>query len=320
MIESATYHHIKYISNEKILQYLHIECKELKTQLKDVELEELEREFLQYALNLVLKRIDHLSNKKMIIKDDENLHLKQYYETKKLLHDHDYYTYYQYHTGQYIFIHSLNYRMLLYQYNILPSTIIGQVIEIKHYIMNDENRKKFRFLSHLPISTSFTLILLDIKHNKSTLKYFAKELNLLKQRIYKKKQQQQQQLKQLKQQDSLFTSLLKQSSYHGKLPINPIHLTKQDNFPTLKKTQQEEKKDDQIMFTSNQMQQPAEQQHLNQLTEAIDQAVFNSINQSSLSFNHQNKQVQPEEEFEKKKKQKKNKIHGLILDLDKNLI
>lgn len=39
--------------------------------------------------------------------------------------------------------------------------VCGKVIDLVHYVQNEESRKSFRFLSHLPLSTVFSFLLLD---------------------------------------------------------------------------------------------------------------------------------------------------------------
>merc|ERR1712157_596912 len=88
-----------------------------------------------------------------------------------------FYSYYQSQDGQNIFLHPLNIKCILYHYGELtkaPACIEGNVVEIESFVQTEEKRNRFRFLSHLPISSTVTLCELDLGESlpKSAFKPF----------------------------------------------------------------------------------------------------------------------------------------------------
>lgn len=68
--------------------------------------------------------------------------------------------FYQSSDGQAIFMHSLNVQMLVSQYGSLefcPEVIEGKIVEIECLSMNDEVRKRMRYLGHISISKQFQI-------------------------------------------------------------------------------------------------------------------------------------------------------------------
>lgn len=95
--------------------------------------------------------------------------------------------------GSRVFMSSINARMLLHEYGTMdkcPAEVVGPVLELEELSLNDEARKKYRYLSHLPKSTEFAIAELDLSKYLSpqTLSHFADELQ---QRARRRKQRQQ---------------------------------------------------------------------------------------------------------------------------------
>jgi hypothetical protein len=84
----------------------------------------------------------------------------------------DDYLFYQAVDGQNLFLHSLNYRCLLHEMQItktvtdpvsmLPPRIRAKVLQIETHRMTHDIRKRFRFVSHLPLSSLFSLVEVDL--------------------------------------------------------------------------------------------------------------------------------------------------------------
>eukprot|EP00742_Colponemidia_sp_Colp-10_P005225 GILJ01005583.1.p1 GENE.GILJ01005583.1~~GILJ01005583.1.p1 ORF type:complete len:757 (+),score=110.33 GILJ01005583.1:243-2513(+) len=91
------------------------------------------------------------------------------------------YSFYQSVDGQLLFLHPLNVRMLMKEYgrySRFPNTIEGEVIEIEHCQQSDHTRKRFKYLSHLPLAADFLFVELDMSSlvSADTNKLFADEV------------------------------------------------------------------------------------------------------------------------------------------------
>mmetsp|Transcript_13615 Transcript_13615/g.23160 ORF Transcript_13615/g.23160 Transcript_13615/m.23160 type:complete len:757 (-) Transcript_13615:141-2411(-) len=84
--------------------------------------------------------------------------------------------------GQHLYLHPVNVKMLLHQYGCLqecPLDIHGRLVFTERYTMTPNLRKRFRFLSHLPLGCDFALCELDMSESNvlspETLAVFAQE-------------------------------------------------------------------------------------------------------------------------------------------------
>lgn len=77
-----------------------------------------------------------------------------------------YYYFYQSVDGQNIYLHPLNVKMLQACYGTLehaPSVISALVLQKEHHSMDEEHRRKFTCLSHLPLTCQFAIIEVDLQ-------------------------------------------------------------------------------------------------------------------------------------------------------------
>merc|ERR1719378_720254 len=109
----------------------------------------------------------------------------------------DSYHFYQAEDGQNIFLHSINARTLIEEYGMLddgPLKVEGQIIDYDYYTMTKELRKRFRYLSHLPLSSEFMICELILKPpllSKRTIQNFMPEFKNRKALRLKKFKEQQ---------------------------------------------------------------------------------------------------------------------------------
>jgi hypothetical protein len=78
------------------------------------------------------------------------------------------FSYYQAPNGQNIFLHSMNSKMLQLMYGSLdksPQTICGKIVQITCCTMNENLRKRLRYLQHLPVSSVFEVVELEFNHS-----------------------------------------------------------------------------------------------------------------------------------------------------------
>lgn len=103
-----------------------------------------------------------------------------------------YHYFYQADDGQNIFLSSVNSRCLIKEYGGLeycPDTITAQILEMEALSQSDELRKRYRHLSHLPLTCEFVICELDMKPpiiSQETLNFFKGEIQHRKQQRQKK--------------------------------------------------------------------------------------------------------------------------------------
>ncbi|XP_078156491.1 RING/U-box superfamily protein [Carex rostrata] len=77
----------------------------------------------------------------------------------------DSYTFYQSADGQLLILHSVNMKCLLHHYrsyDMLPPRISGKILELETVTQSQEMRKRYRFLSHFSLTTTFQLCEIDL--------------------------------------------------------------------------------------------------------------------------------------------------------------
>ncbi|XP_060659872.1 E3 ubiquitin-protein ligase RNF10 [Drosophila nasuta] len=101
-----------------------------------------------------------------------------------------YYYFYQSNDGQNIYLHPLNVKMLQACYGTLdlaPVLIAGQILQKEHHSMDEEHRRKFTCLGHLPLTCQFAVVEVDLQPptiSNSILKLFKDDL------LHRKKERQ----------------------------------------------------------------------------------------------------------------------------------
>nr|VZI15744.1 unnamed protein product [Spirometra erinaceieuropaei] len=106
------------------------------------------------------------------------------------------YTYYEDIHGLNIYLHSVNWRCLMTEYKDreLPRRISGTVVQIDRYSMNHDLRRRYRYLSHLPIGRPFYFVELDLQPPTVSQKTLDEMSDLLLARSHKREQQLQKEL------------------------------------------------------------------------------------------------------------------------------
>lgn len=95
--------------------------------------------------------------------------------------DGDFYMY-QAADGQWLFLHPVNLRCLLHHYGsyaACPASIKAQLVELEHIVQCESTRRRYKFLSHLPVNGAFWLVeglLVDPVLSSDNLAPFAEEL------------------------------------------------------------------------------------------------------------------------------------------------
>lgn len=91
--------------------------------------------------------------------------------------------FYQSVDGQRIYINQLNARCLVSQYQTFsqcPNIIKGKIIAYESLFMTEENRKRFKYLSHLPLHSEFKIVELDLGEpyiSQATLDLYEEEID-----------------------------------------------------------------------------------------------------------------------------------------------
>jgi len=97
-----------------------------------------------------------------------------------------YYYFYQSNDGQNIYLHPLNVKMLQACYGTLdlaPGLIKAQILQKEHHSMDEEHRRKFTCLGHLPLTCQFAVVEVELQPPTiagSILKLFKGKLMIFK--------------------------------------------------------------------------------------------------------------------------------------------
>lgn len=90
--------------------------------------------------------------------------------------------FYQAADGQHIYMHAVNIRCLVKQYGSLrdcPDTVTATVVELESVSMDEDLRRRLRYLSHLPLTCEFVMAELDLRPpivSQNVLDIFKDEL------------------------------------------------------------------------------------------------------------------------------------------------
>lgn len=79
--------------------------------------------------------------------------------------EHDSYTFYQVSDGQHLILHPLNMRCLLKHFggsDMLPPRITAKILELETVTQSEATRKRYRFLSHFSLTTTFQFCEIDL--------------------------------------------------------------------------------------------------------------------------------------------------------------
>ncbi|GBG69527.1 hypothetical protein CBR_g4363 [Chara braunii] len=108
----------------------------------------------------------------------------------------DVFLFYQAADGQSIFLHPLSMKCLLHHYGspeALPQSLEGKVLEIESVVQAEATRRRFRFLSHLPLTSSFQFCEVDLSETlpSSSLEPFQDEIKQRENRRRRRQKQEQ---------------------------------------------------------------------------------------------------------------------------------
>lgn len=90
---------------------------------------------------------------------------KKHKDVKRDQEESDTYTFYQSADGQFLILHPLNMKVLLQHYGdyeSLPSSIEADIVELEPVTQTEGTRKRYRYLSHLPLTANFQLCEVDL--------------------------------------------------------------------------------------------------------------------------------------------------------------
>nr|KYP63547.1 RING finger protein 10 [Cajanus cajan] len=106
---------------------------------------------------------------------EQEMNLSSSYEEKNSIQRHsdvvgdvkenDSYSFYQAADGQHLILHPLNMKCLLHHYgsyDMLPHRISGRILQLETVTQSEAMRRRYRFLSHFPLTTTFQLCEVDL--------------------------------------------------------------------------------------------------------------------------------------------------------------
>eukprot|EP01018_Ginkgo_biloba_P017369 Gb_01733 [translate_table: standard] len=113
------------------------------------------------------KESDKSSQKHKDIQCLKNNQLYKHQCEKSESVDEDSYYFYQSADGQSLVLHPLNMKCLLHHYgshDMLPSRIGGKILQMEMITQSEAMRKRYRYLSHFPLTTTFQLCEIDLSN------------------------------------------------------------------------------------------------------------------------------------------------------------
>ncbi|XP_010660682.1 uncharacterized protein LOC100248015 isoform X2 [Vitis vinifera] len=97
---------------------------------------------------------------------DENKSLQRHSSGSRDLKDDDSYNFYQAVDGQHLILHPLNMKCLLHHYGgyaFLPNRISGRILQLETVTQSEAMRRRYRYLSHFSLTTTFQLCEIDLR-------------------------------------------------------------------------------------------------------------------------------------------------------------
>lgn len=97
---------------------------------------------------------------------DESKNLQFQSDASKDSRERGSYHFYQAVDGQHIILHPLNMKCLLHHYgsyDLLPARLSGKILQFESVTQSDAMRRRYRYLSHFPLTTTFQLCEIDLR-------------------------------------------------------------------------------------------------------------------------------------------------------------
>nr|CAD1836669.1 unnamed protein product [Ananas comosus var. bracteatus] len=105
------------------------------------------------------------NSEKALLSNDEDKAVEVHLVDRKDAKERDSYTFYQVADGQHLILHPLNMKCLLHHYggyDILPPRLGGKILELESVTQSEAMRRRYRFLSHFSLTTTFQLCEIDL--------------------------------------------------------------------------------------------------------------------------------------------------------------
>nr|CAD1836664.1 unnamed protein product [Ananas comosus var. bracteatus] len=102
---------------------------------------------------------------KALLSNDEDKAVEVHLVDRKDAKERDSYTFYQVADGQHLILHPLNMKCLLHHYggyDMLPPRLSGKILELESVTQSEAMRRRYRFLSHFSLTTTFQLCEIDL--------------------------------------------------------------------------------------------------------------------------------------------------------------
>ncbi|XP_069817360.1 E3 ubiquitin-protein ligase RNF10 isoform X2 [Dendropsophus ebraccatus] len=145
-----------------------------------------------------------------------------------------YYYFYQAVDGQHVYLHPVNVRCLVHEYGSLercPEIITAPVVEIDGFTVNEEVRRRHRYLCHLPLTCEFSICEMSLGPpavSEETLAYFSDE-------VEKRKRQRQRKARDERRREKRIE--IEENKKQGKYPEVHIALENLHQFPAVSSTE-----------------------------------------------------------------------------------
>ncbi|KAK2716824.1 hypothetical protein QYM36_007092 [Artemia franciscana] len=150
------------------------ERKQLEAQLKhDEDDQNKKAKFIEEALGLFEKWRNQLAAQVRPQKRGNSAEVSAEDLDKIKLEEQEVHYFYQAHNGQNIYLHNDCFQMLKHEYGSLqaaPRVLSGTIIQQETYSMTHELRSDLRYLRHLPVTTAFVVVKVELDDVSSAKK------------------------------------------------------------------------------------------------------------------------------------------------------
>lgn len=189
--------------------------------------EEIESCFIEQALELLNQRKESLRNQ-----NPRQLNSQAGLTVQGNSSLFDSYLFYQCLDGQHIYLNPFSTKILCHEYGNLencPQEICAKIIQMDWISMSEAWRKRFRYLSHLPLSCEFRLIEIDFEKSNlvspETLRFFSDQI--------KSREKERERLRKEERKRDKIIQIEQDRKIYGIQPSLKININNPDQFPSV---------------------------------------------------------------------------------------
>lgn len=198
--------------------------------------------FIEQALSLLNEREDDLrKNDRRSIVFDSQSPSNDKQPGRKIGNNHNNldlsssYLFYQSSDGQHIYLNPFSTKILCYEYETLencPPEIRANILQMDWISMSDAWRKRFRYLSHLPLTCEFRLIEIDFERSPGNNLISEKTFKLFEEQIRSREMVRERQRREERKREKIIR-VEQDRKIYGIQPSLKININNPDQFPSV---------------------------------------------------------------------------------------